>query len=222
MKLFICIDDTDNLESIGTGEVLENLRAACEQAGLARSGYISRHQLLVHEDIPYTSHNSAMCCRAETEDLEALIPFCRAFMDRSCAEGSDPGLCIALEGRGEENDLITFGQRAKREVLCKADARALASRLGESVFLSEHGGTGDGIVGALAGCGLRMSGYDGRVKGKLKPADARRVYTIGEFCSEYGLDLVLDERRKPVPESDTVAFRGGARSFAGSTERRYT
>ena len=25
MNLFVCIDDTDNLESIGTGELLENM-----------------------------------------------------------------------------------------------------------------------------------------------------------------------------------------------------
>jgi len=212
VKLFICIDDTDNLDSIGTGEVLENLRTAFEAEGLAKGGFVSRHQLLVHEAIPYTSHNSAMCCQAETDNLNVLLPFCRDFMDRSCAKGSDPGLCVVLEECAGRDALIDFGKRAKREVLCKADAFALSARFNGSVFLTEHGGTGGGVIGALAGCGLRMSGYDGRVKGKLRSVDAGRIRTAKEFCREYGLDFALDKNHAPIPDQDTVIFRGTSKA----------
>lgn len=57
----------------------------------------------------------------------------------------------------------TTGLRAKREVLTKEHAYALARRL--RVHLSEHGGTGGGIIGALAGIGLYLEGNDGRYRG---------------------------------------------------------
>ena len=37
-------------------------------AGLASIGGVSRHQLLVHPDIPYTSHNSSLCLDAHVSD----------------------------------------------------------------------------------------------------------------------------------------------------------
>ena len=118
--ILICIDDTDNLESIGTGEVLENLCAGLRKQGLAASGFITRHQLYIHEDIAYTSHNSSMCCEAETDDLENVLHFCRRFMDTSCAEGSDPGLCIVnLDHFDCRAELISFGRAAKNSVLKK-------------------------------------------------------------------------------------------------------
>lgn len=51
-------------------------------------------------------------------------------------------------------DLVDFGRRAKNEVLTKDLAYDLAVKLG--VPLSEHGGTGDGVIGAVAGSGLRL------------------------------------------------------------------
>jgi hypothetical protein len=55
--------------------------------------------------------------------------------------------------------LADFGRRAKREVLRTAEARELAATLG--VHLSGHGGTQDGVLGALAAVGLHLSGNDG-------------------------------------------------------------
>ena len=64
MKLFVCIDDTDNYDSIGTGELLENMMGEAAIKGLAKAGFTVRYQLFIHDDIPYTSHNSSMCCAA--------------------------------------------------------------------------------------------------------------------------------------------------------------
>ena len=54
--LLICIDDTDSLDSPGTGQVLEELLACLAEEGLGLGSFITRHQLLIHPDIPYTSH----------------------------------------------------------------------------------------------------------------------------------------------------------------------
>ena len=40
MRLFVCIDDTDNYDSIGTGELLENMMGEAAASGLAKRGFI--------------------------------------------------------------------------------------------------------------------------------------------------------------------------------------
>lgn len=207
MRILICIDDTDNLESIGTGEVLENLCAALEERNLGSSGFVTRHQLYIHENIAYTSHNSAMCCEAVVNDVNRVLAFCSEYMNTSCAEGSDPGLCIVDLDRLENHDeLIQFGKSAKIQVLNKLEAYNTAARFPGSIFLSEHGGTGDGIIGALAGCGLRLTGCDGKIKGKLKPKKEKEVLTVDNLCRTNNLDFAMDLSRQPVSSDDTVRF----------------
>jgi len=93
MRILVSIDDTDNLESRGTGEIASLIAEALQQKGWGTASVVTRHQLFVHPDIPYTSHNSAMCFVAEIgEDrLDQVITFAGHFLDTECAEGSDPG-----------------------------------------------------------------------------------------------------------------------------------
>jgi len=190
MRILVSIDDTDNLESRGTGEIASLIAEALQQKGWGSTGMVTRHQLLVHPDIPYTSHNSAMCFPAEIEEgrLEQVISFAGAFLNCECAPGSDPGLCVAsLERLAAAPELIDFGLRAKREVIAMPEAYQLAERLG--VHLSQHGGTGQGVIGALAGAGLRLSGNDGRMKGALRFGD-RGVLPVAELLNHPDIDQV--------------------------------
>ncbi len=60
--------------------------------------------------------------------------------------------------------------------------RSVARQAG--IHLSEHGGTGDGVVGAVAGIGLRLSGNDGRYRGWYhlgQPGSIVRVDTLCDF-----------------------------------------
>jgi len=50
MKIVLCIDDTDNLESRGTGELASILAREIEENSWGMSRFITRHQLLVHPD----------------------------------------------------------------------------------------------------------------------------------------------------------------------------
>lgn len=195
MKLLVCIDDTDNMESIGSGELLQIMGQELEDAGLAKAGFITRHQLLVHEDIPYTSHNSSMCCEMEVgeENYENVKAYAVKFLEENSAEGSDPGICLIRKEKLSEADrekLIAYGQSAKKTILTKKSAYQLAESLSEYVHLSEHGGTGQGIIGALAGCGLRLSGNDGRMKGKIYPENAGNHMTVEHICRRYPFDAV--------------------------------
>ena len=166
---------------------------------------VTRHQMLVHPDIPYTSHNSSMCFAAEIADehLAAFTEFAKEFLVRESAEGSDPGLCIVnLDALADRDDLIAFGRRAKQRVLTKEEAYGLAQRLG--IHLSEHGGTGLGIIGALAGTGLRMTGNDGRFKGKFYVDTDTGIVDVAELKRQTGVDVVKSIEGPVLHEAEKV------------------
>ena len=192
MNLLICIDDTDNLDSPGTGHLASMLVEQLEERGWGQGSYITRHQLLVHPDIPYTSHNSAMCFTASLHDNcppERLIEHAGNFLREQSAPGSDPGLCVAnAELISDIEPLVDFGTAAKQRVVSKTEAYALADRLG--IHLSEHGGTGQGVVGALAGVGLRLGGNDGRLKGQLELGDPGERQSVFQLLSHPLIELV--------------------------------
>jgi hypothetical protein len=209
MNILVCIDDTDNLESRGTGELASLLASQLEELGWGESRFVTRHQLLVHPDIPYTSHNSSMCFAAtlrEASLLPRFIDHAGRFLERESAPGSDPGLCVAASLQlGDPAPLVAFGYAAKEQVLDKAAAYALAGELG--IHLSEHGGSGQGVVGAVAGVGLRLGGNDGRLKGRLPlgPAGARR--SVAELRSESLVEAVWSTDG-PLPEDAELVELG--------------
>ncbi|MBQ9992443.1 MAG: hypothetical protein IJP33_03325 [Firmicutes bacterium] len=214
MEILICIDDTDNLDSMGTGEILENMIDSLQNQGLAECSFVTRHQLYIHPEIAYTSHNSSMCTEGKTEQLEAVIDFCREYLAANSAEGSDPGLCIVLpEKLANKQELLEFSFKSKETVRHKAEAFALAEKYPEAVFLSEHGGTGDGVIGALAGCGLRISGNDGRIKGKFKPRTPNEIHSVAEFCRIYGVDRVLTLDKELLAAEEQLVFKSESKAL---------
>lgn len=191
MTVLVCIDDTDSIDSRGTGELADLLAREVEKQGWGKCRSITRHQLYVHPDIPYTSHNSSMCFIAEMDEahLAALTEFAAGFLVRESAEGSDPGLCVAVAERlPQTGSLVDFGYRAKRSVIEMQEAYTLASEIG--VHLSSHGGTGQGVIGALAGVGLRLSGNDGKMRGSLTIPSRDGVATVGEILRHAEVDVV--------------------------------
>lgn len=197
-QYYISFDDTDNLDSPGTGHVLQEFLDALPY----ETSFISRHQLFVHPEVPYTSHNSAMCAVVTGEVCEAeLIARAQAYLRERLAEGADPGLCVAAADRLMRPEALVFwGYRAKKEVLTKEAAYALAKEC--RVHLSEHGGTGQGVVGALAAVGLRLGGQDGRVKGKREVSDLR--LTVAELLTQTGFARVSAYGKGLLADTDVV------------------
>jgi len=205
MTVFVCIDDTDSLESRGTGELADLLAREVEKRGWGSCGSITRHQLYVHPDIPYTSHNSSMCFNVSMaeEHLGALTEFAADFLAGESAEGSDPGLCIAVSEHMRRTDrLIEFGYLAKRAVIEMKDAFGLASEAG--VHLSCHGGTGQGVIGALAGVGLRLGGNDGRMRGSLQISAVDGVVRVKDLLEHPEVDAVRNMEGVSVDPEDRV------------------
>jgi hypothetical protein len=83
---------------------------------------------------------------------------------------------------------MSFGKKAKTTVLTKDEAYGLAEDLG--VHLSEHGGDGLGIIGALAGCGLRLTGNDGRFRGHFQVRHNGGTLSVADLMQQTGVDRV--------------------------------
>lgn len=205
MHIVLCIDDTDNIDSRGTGELAALIAEAIEEKGWGSCTGITRHQLFIHPDVPYTSHNSSMCFEADIKDecLKDIIDYSSDFLKKESAEGSDPGLCITVPDRLSQLELlIEFGKKAKKEVVSIKDAYNLASELG--VHLSEHGGTGQGVIGALAGAGLRLSRNDGRLKGKIKLISESGFESVEYIKSHTCIERVKDINGKDLHDEELV------------------
>ena len=208
-----CIDDTDDLEgAVSTGFIAERIAEAFVECGAKILLGITRHQLLLSDKVAYTSHNSSMC-------FTALVPLgalglCWSqairLVEELSVDSADPGLCCAVlpldegsdalactgECRLEIERLIAFGKKAKEKVCSKDEAYSIAEQI-SWLTLSEHGGTGLGVIGALAGVGLRLSGNDGRFRGKWnlrelylerqestgRSADMGICIPVGALCS---------------------------------------
>jgi hypothetical protein len=210
LQILLCIDDTDNIHiKRGTGQLAALLAQQIEEQGWGKCQPITRHQLLVHPDVPYTSHNSAMCFAADIKDdvLDDLIRYSGHFLEKERAEGSDPGLCVVIPERlSKPGWLIAYGFSAKQEVLNKDYAYGVAQELG--IHLSEHGGTGDGVVGALAGTGLRLSGNDGRFRGKISIAEPGRQVTVGEIMKRSYITKVKNKLDGRILEDEELVEIG--------------
>ncbi|GAB6109863.1 hypothetical protein [Fusibacter bizertensis] len=205
MTYIICIDDTDTLDSKGTGEIAEDLSHRLQQLGMGRVSQVTRHQLFFHPDIPYTSHNSSMCFELfdAKDTITTLGRICGDYLEEQSAIGSDPGLCIYLHDQDSINkELVSFGDRAKKEILTKEEAYMTASKLG--LHLSEHGGTGLGIIGALAGVALRLNGNDGRYKGKFFLGENCDNMIVRDILSHPFIDSIQDLHGSSLPEDEVI------------------
>jgi hypothetical protein len=155
--IYIAMDDTDMPDTRGTGALARQLAAAladrCEIRG------VSRHQLLRDPRVPMTKNNSANVVHVVRTALsvEELAEFAEAHVRANFIEGSDPGLCVAGHMAPR---VVEFGVRAKRALVTQREA--LESLAGIDAVAKCLGGTGDGIIGAVAAVGLAASGNDGR------------------------------------------------------------
>lgn len=194
--ILIGIDDTDNESSPGTGRLARELSKECRERGLRPVG-VTRHQFLRDPHIPYTSHNSGACVAVRAADGADSVSFAFDFVAQQAAPSSDPGVCIA-DAASVPAQVVDFGVAATQRVLDSNDAL----RLGKSdgIVLRALGGTGQGVIGALASVGLRARGDEGRF------IDLPGLRELDSRVSAKALTLMgitLDHRasgREPRPE----------------------
>jgi tRNA(Ile2) C34 agmatinyltransferase TiaS len=216
--IYVCLDDTDNLESRGTGKLSRTI--ANELSKNYPVYGVTRHQLYKHPEIPYTSHNTCSVIHIETDDNidvkynDEIFEVVKFEMMADFIDGSDPGLAVAHENQVKPA-LMAFGNDAKNEILNQQLARGLAKNL--DIRLEGLGGTEDGVIGAMAGIGLAHTKNDGRFllvkNNKLKGSNTVEtildsgvdaVYTIDGCLITEGLIVNDSKLTKPCPINGEV------------------
>lgn len=190
IDLLVGIDDTDNLDTRGTGYRARTLARGLADADLVEVLGITRHQLLVDPRIPYTSHNSSACLQlARRGPLDDIRRYCREFLLEVAAVGADVGLCVATVDAAAR--VVDYGLRAKQEVLNRALAADTAAAVG--IHLEGLTGTHGGIIGALAGVGLYVQGDDGRYLWLRRLRElADTAVSVATLCAETGIEAVRE------------------------------
>ena len=95
----ISIDDTDDVtKRVSTGQIAEIIGRRLTEAGGKVGDGISRHQLLLSDEIAYTSHNSSMCIDVEFEEADSgeIASICEEVIRQNMARVSDRGLRYAV------------------------------------------------------------------------------------------------------------------------------
>ena len=204
--VYIGLDDTDVLNGpIGTGRVARNLAGYLESLDMGRTVGVIRHQLLVDPRIHYTSHNSSKCIEFEAmASLSNLQEAGISYIKEHFQEGSDPGLCTCAADQ-VNRELIEYGRLAQNEIVSKEQALRLANKLG--ILLVELGGTGEGIIGALAAVGLRGGGNDGRYVQLRGIKEIKGIVTVGELFKSTAISAIIDEGGNPVGPWEMVDSR---------------
>lgn len=138
-------------------------------------------------------------------------------IDKMRAKSANPGLCILpVDAQDEETiraryrDLIRYGQETKIRYMTREEAVETAKAFPE-LILKWDGETGQGRIGALAGVGLRMSGEDGRFRGKfsLNGLSDQKILSAEELfglCEKaFGMRPVFaDEKGQPLSPQEKI------------------
>ncbi|MDO5045563.1 hypothetical protein [Campylobacter sp.] len=203
-KLYMAIDDTDEIGyDKSTGMLAERIASFISE-NFSPCSFVSRHQLLIDERINYTSHNSSMCFTANLtqDERDEAIKFAENFLAQESAASSEPGLAVVFEKDIANLDaLVKFGKKAKTEFITKDEAYNQANI--QNIYLKELKNEGRGVIGALAGIALRLSGNDGRIKGKIKLQ--KDEMSVEELLNLGFIDEVLDENFKQVDKNEKIS-----------------
>lgn len=215
--IYVGIDDTDTKESRGTGRLARNIANEISQSFEVFG--VTRHQLFVHPDIPFTSHNSSAVIhvKAPKNAMQGIFSTTKRLMLADFIEGSDPGLAIA-QNEQVTPAMIAFGQDAKTIIVTQKRALNVAQSCG--IPVEGLGGTNGGVIGAVAGIALASLGTDGRFLLKGKNRELSGLSCINEIIGA-GIDQIftlegekIAEGKVRIPKNATPSFiRGKAVLF---------
>ena len=189
----IGLDDTDNLESRGTGHLAREIATALT-ADYPLLG-VTRHQLLVDDRVPCTRNNSCAAIALDINgdhDPAILLERVRDLMLADFQPGSDPGLCVAHTVPAA---ITEFGRRVQKNLVSQDEARTLAAA--HDIPLVGLGGDEDGVIGALAAVGLAACGEDGRYVLVGRSRELTGLQPVSEIVSA-GISAVRTVTGEPV------------------------
>lgn len=139
--------------------------------------------------------------------MDDVLRLGRAHVLERSVRGSDPGYCL-LEEAEIGSEVLAFARRAKRDLIDQGLALGLARVMG--IHLEPLGGTGDGVIGALAAVGLRRGGDDGWLTLWDGIREIDGPVSVARLLEE-GLDAIEDERGRRLAIDEVVETGGRIR-----------
>lgn len=192
MRIYVGIDDSRQLDGYKAGETASRLVEAIEKNGWGQAKIPSRHRLYPHPSTGCRKHNTARSFSADIKEeaLPAFLDYTTALIKGLVTPDSNTGLAIVIpEKMDNHHELVDYAYRVKEELVAQDEARRFDDQRG--VYLIELNGTGRGIIGALAGAGLRSTGNDGQFRGKLQMGgEEYAVVSVGEIVAQTHVEQV--------------------------------
>ena len=148
-----------------------------------------------------------MCLEAALDEAQkqSALNFALDLLERKCAPSAEPGIAAVFEKDiANTQGLINFGKSAKEIFLNPQQAFEEAAL--QNVFLKELKSGARGVIGALAGIGLRLSGSDGKIRGKFELEKSN--LSVAELLGLNFIEAVADENFKPLFLDERVNLIG--------------
>ena len=215
-KVYVSIATTDGSEAAAAAAQAA-AESICAQYGVKVNMGITRHSLLSADDAAVT------CFDVNLPEGAAEEAFRTACTQAFAEGGADAGVCVlpilmedSEDGLHEDiaahadkrrvdkikrdyEEMIRFGQQARLRPVTEDEARQSAGAF-ERVLLEDNGNGVKGMIGALAGVGLRLSGENGSFLGEydMTSFSSRKfgavAQCIGGFRGQYGIDPLFTDR----------------------------
>ena len=203
MFFLVGIDDTDSAGHENTGQLAIRLGNLLRQRRCANMLAVTRHKLLSHPDLPRPASNHAACLMLDADrecrrDIELLS---REFILRQSAPSSEPGFAMGAWNT-ITNEVITYGEQARRSILKRQSAIELAKA--HHIAIAGFHGRGSGVIGALAAIGLFFSGENGRyiwLPGLMRLSGILTAPEILRICN---IDRIENFRGRRPLERDRI------------------
>jgi len=206
MKIYVALDDSRQLDGGKAGETASVLTRVIEEKGWGRCSIPSRHRLYPNPATGCKKHNTARSFSADIEAqyLDCFITYACELIKATGTPDSNAGLAVAIPELMENvQELIDYAGRVKEGLVDKAEALAMARKPG--LYVLELNGTGQGIIGAVAGVGLRITGNDGQFRGKLQLSkEVDYVATVREIIDKTYVEQVKNMGFENISDDETV------------------
>lgn len=192
MKIYVAIDDSMQLDGGKAGVTASSLAKAIEDNEWGTCSIASRHRLYPNPITGCKKHNTARSFSADIkeEKLNEFIGYACKMIKEVVTPESNTGFAVVVPEQMENTDeLIEYAYKTKEELVNKDQALELAKKPG--IYLFALSGSGQGIIGALAGAGLNMTGNDGQFRGKLEMSkEEYYIATVKEIIEKTYVEQV--------------------------------
>lgn len=118
---------------------------------------------------------------------------------------AEPGIAAVFKDDiNDMKELINFGKNTKNMFLTTKQAFEIA--MAQNVFLKALMPNANGVIGALAGIRLRLSGSDGKIRGKFELKESK--LSVAKLIELPFIEAVLDENFKELAKDEMINLGG--------------